>query len=146
MAVRDWFKISRKTFIDPASWIGVRSIKFSNQVMWSALKNLFTQPVPTHKETFEQAIERLGLTEEQVLQIAKRYRIYALFFSLFGLGVFFYAFYLLFSSHAFLGWSMGCAAAALFFAHGFKYDFWSLQMRRRQLGLTFQDWKESILS
>jgi hypothetical protein len=57
----------------------------------------------------------------------------------------FYSFFLLFHHTAFLGWFLGMATSALFFAQAFKYDFWSLQMRRRKLGLTFQDWKKSIL-
>lgn len=145
MAIRDIFKISRKTFINPTAWIDYNSLKFQNQTLWSILKPLFTPARPQREETFEAAISRLGLTEEAVEYGAANYRIFAFGFCIIGFLTLFYSFFLLFKYSAFLGWLLGLGVSALFFAQAFKYDFWSLQMRRRKLGLTFAEWKESIL-
>lgn len=145
MAIRDIFKISRKTFFDPAGWLDYESLKYQNQTIWVVLKNLFTRPRPQREETFNAAMKRLKLSEEDVQYGAKNYRLFAIGFFLIGLLVFFYSFYLLFRHVTFFGWILGLAVSALFLAQAFKYDFWSLQMRRRKLGLTFADWKKSVL-
>lgn len=145
MAIRDIFKVTRKTFVNPSAWIDYESLRFQNRTIYDALKNIFTTQQPMREESFEQAMKRLGMTEEDVQYGATNYRLFAMVFLIIGLLIMFYSFYLLFQHAAFLGWLLGLSAAALFFAQAFKYDFWSLQMRRRKLGLTFTDWKKAIL-
>ena len=146
MAVRDIFKITRKTFFNPSGWLDLDSLREQNQTIWTVFKSMFTAQRPEREETFSEAMKRLDLSERDVQFGATNYRIYALVFFLLGLLLMFYAFFLLFHYKTLLGWFLGMASAALFYAQAFKYDFWSLQMRRRKLGLTFKDWKKSILS
>jgi len=145
MAIRDIFKISRKTFFNPTAWIGYEYLKTEHNTIKSTVKNLFVIDKPTRKETFAAAIKRLDLTEERVQQIATTYRIYAILFAVIGFVVFFYAFYLLFRYSSIPSWFLGLAASALFFSQAFRYDFWAFQMRRRKLGVTFKEWKQHIL-
>ena len=122
----------------------METLSMHHRTLWSALKGVFTPARPARTETFEAAMQRLQLTEDDLAPCVKRYRQMALVFFVLGLLMLFYAFFILFTGH-FIGWGLGMAAAALFFAHSFKYDFWSLQIKRRQLGLTFSDWKANIL-
>jgi hypothetical protein len=145
MAVRDFFKFSRKTFIDPTGWIDLDKLKVQNRTLWDVLSALFSIPKPVQEETFEEAINRLGLTEADVDGIRKNYRTYAFLFLMIGLITFFYTFYILFAYASYTGFIIGMAVAALFFSQAFRYDFWSFQIRRRQLGATFTEWKNSIL-
>lgn len=145
MALRDIFKISRKTFLNPSGWIDLEGLKQQNRTIWTILKNLFSPPTPIEKETFEQAMTRLRLTEEDVQSAKTTYRLYAIFFLSLGLIVILYAFYLLFHHGTFTGWVLAVASAALFLSQAFKYDFWAFQLRRRKLGATFEEWKNSLL-
>jgi hypothetical protein len=145
MAIRDVFKISRKTFINPSGWMDYDSLRLQNKTIWIVLRDLFSRPVPRREESFSAAMKRLHLTEKDVRDGAKNYRIFAGMFFLIGLALLFYTFYLLFRHTAFLGCILGLAACALVFAQAFKYDFWSSQMRKRKLGLTFQEWQQSLL-
>lgn len=145
MAIRDIVKISRKTFFNPSAWIDLSSLKLMNRTIVDVVKNLFQVEQPERTETFEQAMERLKLTEDQVQFGATNFRIYALIFLLLGLLVFFYTFYILFKYKAFYSWLLGMATAALFFSQAFKYDFWSLQMRQRKLGITGKEWLDFVL-
>lgn len=144
MAIRDLFKLSRKTFINPGGWLDFQGLKEQNATIFSVLKSLFVTAPPAREETYEQARERLGLTEEDTQASASLYRTYALFFGLIGLVVFLYSFYLLFTK-VLMGFLLGLCVAGLFFAFAFKYDFWSFQIRQRKLGATFKDWKENLL-
>lgn len=144
MPLRDVVKVSRKTFINPSAWFNYDNFRYFNQTLRDILSTLFRVPKPEKQETFENAMVRLNLTEADVRNIAQNYRIYAYMFLAIGIVVVLYAFYLLFRYHNLIALILGLAAAGLFFAQSFKYDFWSLQMRKRKLGLTYKDWKKEV--
>jgi hypothetical protein len=145
MAIRDIFKVSRKTFFNPTAWIGTESISAQNNVLWGVIKNITTAPAPATGESFEEAVKRQGLTEKDIHDGMLSYRALAVVFSLLGLGSFIYGVYLVFHFVSIAGFILAFSVSALFFAQAFRYDFWSLQMRRRHLGLTFADWKSQYL-
>lgn len=145
MAVRDIFKVSWKTFFNPAGWIDYEGLKRQNAILYSMLRNLFVRDQPARVETFEEAKTRLNLTEEDIQKSATIYRWYALFFVIIGVILLGYAFYLLFSGKTILGWLLGLAVSGLFLAQAFKYDFWAFQIKRRKLGATFAEWKRNFL-
>lgn len=145
MAVRDIFKVRLRTFLNPSGWIDLDSLIASNRTLWDVLRGLFTRPTVVKEETFEQAMQRFGLTETDIKERIVTYRRFAILFLVLGCVLFAYSFYLLFYHATFLGWMLGIAVSALFFAQAFRYDFWSFQLKRRQLGVTFDEWKRSIL-
>jgi intracellular multiplication protein IcmV len=145
MALSDMFKISWKTFFNPVAWLDFRFLKEQNKTIVEVLKTSFTPDKPLHKESFTEALSRLGVTEEEVQALRMTYIRYALLFATLGLVVFLYAFFLIFRHGTITGWLLGLIASAMFFTQAFKYDFWALQIERRHLGLTFQDWKNHIL-
>lgn len=145
MAIRDIFKVSRKTFFNPVAWLGYDTVKEGTLTIWTVLKSLFTRTKPGRKETYEEALKRLNIKEEEASEIGTIYRLYAWIFAIFGGLIFYYSFYILFKRWVWTGWSLGVAAACLCFAQAFKYDFWSLQIRRKKLGLSFDDWLRSLV-
>lgn len=145
MAIRDIFKVSRKTFINPSGWFGLDSFVEQNKTIWDTIRSLFSPAKPLREETFEQAMQRMHLTEADLQNSAKNYRLFALVFVLFGLLLFLYAFYLLFTHSSYTGLLLAIAASAVFFSQAFKYDFWAFQIKRRKLGVTFAEWKANIL-
>ncbi|OGT60087.1 MAG: hypothetical protein A3F14_06485 [Gammaproteobacteria bacterium RIFCSPHIGHO2_12_FULL_43_28] len=146
MAIRDILKISRKTYFNPKGWIDYEALKYQNRTILTILKDLFTPATPTHQETFEEAIARFGLKEEEIEDALKTYRAYAFLFLMLGILAFIYAFYLLFRYTSFSGWLLSLAVTGLFCAQSFKYDFWAFQIKRRKLGATFSEWKNHLLN
>lgn len=145
MTIRNALKVGLKTFVNPRGWVDYDSLKYQNKIIYKNLKPLFSKPQPIRGETFDQAIQRLGLSEADIQATIKSYRRYSIFFVIIGLITFYYSFYLLFRHVSFASWLLGLGAAGLFFGQAFKYDFWVLQMHKRTLGLTFADWKRNIL-
>jgi len=145
MAIRDVFKVSRKTFINPTAWIGTDFIKAEHNVIMRVLKSIFSRPTAEREETFEEACERFNLEEKDVASMRQRFKGYAWLFASLGLLVFLYGFFLLFRHFMLTGWLLAMGAAGLFFAQAFRFDFWALQLQKRQLGLRFRDWKQHIL-
>jgi hypothetical protein len=147
MAIRDVFKISRKTFFNPRAWFNYDEFKNQNRILWGTLSTVIIPPTPAPitDETFEQAMARNGMTETDREEGVKAYRRFALLFVFLALIAFIYAFFLLFAYHVMSGWLLALCVCALLLSQAFKYDFWSLQLRRRNLRLTFNDWKEAML-
>lgn len=141
MAFRQIFKVSRKTFINLRAWADYDSFKDSNRTILDILKSLFITPAPQREETFEQSMQRLGLSESDVLQAQRNYYIYAIIFAVIGAVVILFGFYLLFFHRTFQGWLLAMAASALFLAQAFRYHFWYFQIKHRKLGCTFEEWR-----
>jgi hypothetical protein len=146
MAMFDFLKISRKTFFNPTAWVGSNTVVAQSGLLWGVIRtNSRKMIAPAEDETFEQSVERQGLTEKDITDGAMSYRAVAFVFVLFGVAALVYSFYLLIRYVSLTGFMVGLAVTALFLSQAFKYDFWALQMRRRQLGLTFADWKKQYL-
>ena len=145
MAIKDAFKVSRKTFFNPTAWLNLNALKMHNKMIWDVLKNLFTKPVPGTAVSFEEAMKQQGLTEKDIADGISTYRALAVVFLVLALASLAYAVYLVFYHGSLTGCLLSLAVTALLASQVFKYDFWALQMRRRHLGLTFADWKRQYL-
>lgn len=149
MAIRDdlkaTFKISFKTFINPAAWFGWGEFKNNTSGTWRLIKSGFTLPkestTPESREaSFKTVAAQNKLTENDLRLMVKNYRLYALIFTGGALLSFFYTAYLVFSKFSFSGLMLGTCCSILFLSFAFKYDFYALQVSQRRLGLTFQEW------
>lgn len=145
MALRDIFKVSRKTFFNPSQWLDVDGFTSANRDMWSILKGVMTAPPEGRSLEFDEVMKEKGLTEKDIEDGAGTYRALALIFVLLGLISLFYAIYLLLKFTTLSGLLLSTVVAALFLSQAFKYDFWAMQMRTRNLGLTLNDWKRHYL-
>ncbi|OGT38564.1 MAG: hypothetical protein A3F11_04730 [Gammaproteobacteria bacterium RIFCSPHIGHO2_12_FULL_37_14] len=141
MAVRQAFKISRKTFFNPRAWFGYDSLKEDNKTIWVLLAELFSPPGVVREETFEEAMQRLNLSEKDLQLTARNYYLYALFFVVLGSSVLVYAFYLMIQYRLFWAWLLAMSIASLFYANAFRYHFWFFQIKHRKLGCTFAEWR-----
>jgi len=144
--IKDIFTVNRKTFFNPTRWLDVESIRATTLTIYNVLRSMWVVPEAGGAESFEDALKRLDLSEEEVAKRITSYRYYALIFVLAGFLSFFYGFYLIFRFHTFAGWLITTGMAALFFAQAFQYDFWAFQMSRRQLGLSFSQYKSYLLN
>lgn len=145
MAIRDIFKFSRKTFFNPSGWLDYDSLSNQTSTLVTVLRSMFMPPKAQREETFEQAMQRQEITEKDLTEMSATYQAYTILFVVLGIAVFCYALFLLFAHHSFTGLMLGLGAAAMLFGQAFKYDFWRLQITKRQLGLTLGDWKRHFL-
>ena len=146
MAIKDVFKVNRKTFLDPAAWLGYSTVKDSILTTWNLMRSQFIVPEPTITETFDQAMTRLNLTEEDIVDRKNQYYFYAAIFLGLAFISFIFAFILLFRERTFAGFCLGLAVTALFSSQAFRYHFWYFQIKQRRLGCTFEEWKDSWLN
>lgn len=141
MAVPKIFKINRKTFFNPRAWFSFDSFKEESKAVWSIVGDLFAIPSSDRQETFEEALTRLKILDEDLDKTMRSYWFFTIIFLLLGTGSLAYAFYLLFHHHHFWAWILGLSIAALFYANAFRYHFWIFQIKHRKLGCTFAEWR-----
>jgi intracellular multiplication protein IcmV len=141
MAIRDIFKVSRKTFFDPSAWLDIEALRAYNLTIWDSVKGLFQAPVGGKNETFDEATKRLGLTEKDIESAQRNYLIYALIFAVLTVALFIFTIYLGFYHRTFHGVLLGLVTTGFCAAQAFRFHFWYFQIKFRQLGLTFEEWK-----
>jgi intracellular multiplication protein IcmV len=140
MAIRDIFKVSFRTYFNPKAWVGVTNIKATTGVIWGVTKNLFNAPKPAHVETFENAIQRLHLKEEDLEKSQKHFLTYAVVFVILAGFTFATSFYMAMAYHTFFGWLFSILATLLFLSQALRFHFWYFQIKHRKLGCTFAEW------
>jgi intracellular multiplication protein IcmV len=140
MAIKDVFKVSRKTFFNPSAWLGYTELKAHTRFLWQNLKLTFTIAKPQRIETFEEALIRQNIIEADLQVTAKRYRLYSLIFVALASGALLASFYYLFYYDSWQRWCLAFVVSLLLGANAFKYDFWLFQIKQRKLGCTFDDW------
>lgn len=142
MKVTKAIKGMLKPLVDLPRWLGWKQISANTANLKDIIVRLFIPQKPTHEETFDQAIARLNLTEEQ---IQKRYQMFfyqLIFWVSFAVIILGYAIYLAgrHSPHGFLA----CIAIALVvLSQAFRAHFWIFQIKQRRLGCTFREYLNS---
>lgn len=145
MAIRDVFKVTRKTFFNPTQWIDLEALIDQNKVLKDYLFSLFSRPTPVRQETFKEAATRLKLTQEDIAKRIRNFDLFCYFFVLLSLASFAFSWFLLFAYAAFADWVLGLAVTAFLVANAYQFSFWAAQLKKRKLGLTFKEWKQFIL-
>jgi intracellular multiplication protein IcmV len=142
MALKDVVKLNRKTFVNPRGWLGYDLLKTQTLMLWDILKNAFTPAKPTRSETFEQAMQRLKLTEADVQESKESYFSYAIGFVILACVSLAASFYYLIQHGTFAGFLLGIATTGLFLAQAFRFHFWYFQIKHKKLGCTFDEWRK----
>lgn len=123
--------------------LGLGELKKSYSSLASDAKEMFTHDKTKNvaKETFEEAQERLQLTEEVLAQRKKNLWFTAMFYAGIGVVIFIYTLYLLFSG-VLLGSFIGLVLTAMALGLSFRDHFWYTQIKQRRLGLSVKEWFE----
>lgn len=135
-------KKATKPLIDVPSWIGYHQLADTTKSLFGSFKSLFTIQKATRKETFAQAMKRLGLTEADLTQRKKEFTRLTLIFLFIALAIYIYTGYLISqgSIHASIA---GFCIGSLSVIMAFRYHFWLFQMKQRKLGCTLKEWLDS---
>lgn len=136
-------KKRRFRFFNVKGWMGYDQLKKSTTSMTSYTKDLFSKPKMGEPETFEEAMVRMGLTEEDLNHREKTCRKYLFFFAGLGGLLLFYSLFLLINGDV-RNTFLCLGISAFLFVQAFKQHFWLYQIRERRLGCTMQEWWNSI--
>lgn len=132
-----------KPAVDMPSWLGYRQIAALSSRFTRGVKPTFVPLKPVESsETYDEAVVRLKLSEEELALQQKSLLRLTIFYLLAGLAILIYGIFLFWGG----GFSSGCLAIALTvlaFANAFRHHFWYFQMKHRKLGCSIKEWWNS---
>ena len=112
-------------------WVGYDNIKSTSKFIASSAKDVFTPEHAEHTETFDEAVKRLDISDEDIKErIMQLTKIFISFMAL-AFAVFGYSIYLAFSGNI-LGFCISFALTIFTCTQAFKYHFWIFQMKKRK--------------
>lgn len=133
-----------KPLVDFPTWMGYRMLIDNGKSVIEGVKDLFIPAKPQRTESFEEAINRLGLTNKNIDSQKKIFLALSLFWGLIAIGAFIYA-SSLFLNGGFKGGLFALALTFLAVILCFRYHFWYFQVKQRLLGASFKLWLNSLL-
>ncbi len=122
-----------------SAWMGLDSLRASARSIGRMTKQLFQYEKSIRKESYQQAIARLGLSVEQQHHRKQSFLRMALIYFAMAFAMLIYALFLTFS-HAWLAALMSYVLTFLLLSFAFREHFWYIQMREKKLGISLKEW------
>lgn len=144
MGIGRGIKNFAKEQVNAPKWAGLDFLSYSITGVVNLTKSLVIPKKATYQETFEEAVARLNLTEEDIAKRLKQFQLMKLLFVALAAFITAYFFVLLFDG-SITGCIICLAVLMITFSQFFRYSFWAYQMQQRRLGCTFQEWWNDLL-
>lgn len=135
------------SFVNVKAWMTYDTVKKNvGDIKDSVASTFEVKKEAQYKATFDEAMKRYGLSEEDVEKQKMAFLEIAVFVSALGIGMFAYALYLLLVHTSITGSIIAFSLTAVIFATAFRFHFQYYQFKRRKLGCTFKEWKRDFFS
>lgn len=132
-----------RSYLPIKSAIGPDNYRESFGACKTIIKSVFKRSKATNPETFDEALERMSITEADLKERYLDYqKMYYLFLAV-ASALFLYSFYLLFTGFLF-AFFLSLSVTALSAVMAFKRHFWMFQVRQRRLGCTLREWWQDV--
>lgn len=140
--IRGFFGFIGRHFLNVRRWTSYDFLKTSAVDVYSSGKTVFKGPTIEKPESFDEALKRLNLSENDVTHRYNNCRKTAIIFFVITIVLVLYTLYLLYHG-VFMGAILSLAVTVLVGLHAFKYHFWMFQIKHRKLGCTLDEWKSN---
>lgn len=131
--------------LKPSKWIDYQNLKQTASYLFELGRSFYQIPSANQNETFEEAVEKLNLTDTDLELRFKNFSFLIYFFLFLSLLIGCYFFWLALHGH-FMGSCMSFAIMVYSLSLAFRYHFWRYQLQRRKLGCTTQEWLNDLLN
>ena len=145
MGMRSFIKRTAKDNTNVKAWASWGLIKENAKTIGTFMDSLNPedQAKEPAKETFEEAMKKYNLSENDVILRAKKHFRVALLCVIFGVAAFLWMFVLFFKG-MFLSGIVALAVSLLMCSYAFREHFYYFQMKQRRLNCTFKEWFSNL--
>lgn len=126
-------------------WMSIGVIKDSFEKTSSLISDMVIPTKAQRKESFHEALIRLGLTEQDLEQRKKEFTRLVIVYTTIGLTIVLYGIYMAINQHFAAGLISICLSLFAF-GQAFRFHFWLFQIHHRKLGCTVKEWLNSKVS
>ena len=134
--IRSNFQFSR--------WMGMQEIKSNASNIRTLFNELTKYDQSEFSETFEEAIKRLNLSEQDIATRTIYFLRLSMLYLFFALCLVAYSIYLYYVGDL-IGTLMCLPIISVLLSFCFKEHFWYTQMKHRRLGMNFRNWLDCLL-
>jgi intracellular multiplication protein IcmV len=134
-----FMKGTMKTFVDVPSWLGIKTLKLHTKGLYNWVKPVLFPRRASEKPDFDEAMQRQGVTNDELKRISHYYYINALIFLGLGFLCIIYSMYLLFNGAFFVS-ILAILLSMIIFMRAFGFHFFYFEIKHRKLGCTFREW------
>ena len=127
-----------KPFVNVPRWLGISQLRANAAAIVKMMQDLRIHRPPVRKEEFNEAMERLNLSEEDIKQRMKTCLLLSILYSTAALLFLIYTVYMILHGH--LGMILGLLITVLMSVFAYREHFWYFQMKTRSLGNSFKGW------
>lgn len=130
-----------KTSVNVPAWVGWSVIAEQGTFIKNTVQSLLAinPKEPPPPEEFNEAMQRLNLSEQDLAERAKQRLIMTAIYLAGALGIFLYGIFH-FSSSNHIGGVMALFVVFYCLIQAFSQHFWYFQIKQRRLGCTFREW------
>lgn len=134
-----------KSFVDVKTWLSYDNLKSDVKNVWGLFRRLFSRSRrEIYRETYEEAVIRLGLTSEQIVTRKKNFLYAAIVYWLVASVFVSYFIYLIINVRLFSAFFM-LILTILMVLTAYQEHFWYMQMQKKKLGCNFREWLDFVL-
>lgn len=126
-------------------WMSFHFIRDSFDKTAGVVADLVIPKQAERQETFEDALRRLNLTEDDIKARQSEFTRLVAIFMILGVSIIGYAIYMVIHKNYAAGLISICLSLYAF-SQAFRFHFWLFQMKNRKLGCTIQEWLNSKVS
>ncbi|MGE3920546.1 MAG: type IVB secretion system protein IcmV [Gammaproteobacteria bacterium] len=128
-----------KPLVDVPRWLDVNRLMQFGTFIGTAAKRAFTFQKPEQKETFEQALARLKITEKDLAHRKREFTRLLVIYLIAFIAIFSYGIYLFSTAHIKAG-TLALAISLIPLVQIFRFHFWLFQIKSRKLGCSVREW------
>ncbi len=128
-----------KSMIDVPRWLGWKQLKYNVTYLFRWLKPYFKAQKITRRETFQEAVARLDLTEDDLQKRAKHLIYECMFYLSLACICLGYTFFLFCNKHIIAG-IFAIIVSALILIKAGAAHFLRFQIKHHKLGCTIREW------
>ncbi len=121
-------------------WMALDQVKGSYTQLAKITRSIFNPEQAERTETFEQALQRLQLTQAEIDQRQIEFTRLMIIYILVAAGIFAYSVWIAYAFKNIYGFFMGFSITIYGLSLAFKYHFWVYQIKHRKLGCTLREW------
>lgn len=133
-----------KSVFDVRNWSDWDRTKSGTSWLVGTIKKFFVPQTHTVDESFEQAKQRLKLSEKDIENQKKNLLGLSIMMAVFATGLFIYAVYLLINAH-FIAFILALVVMGIALVLAFRYNFWYYQFKVRKLGCSLHEWFKGLI-
>lgn len=131
-----------KPFVNFPRWMNLGQLRDDGRAILKSIQDLKVHRPPVRKETFDEAMTRLHLTEDDIQKRIKNCLLLSILYYSCALIFLIYTIYMVVHGH--LGLIIGFLITALMLVFAYREHFWYFQLKTRTLGNTFHNWLSYI--